>query len=365
MTRRTIEIDTLEQFDHHIEATQNLNGWFVQSIDLTRRGRVLRAVDPMGAVFLGCHLTDADASDLRGRGALLFPRLPHLPFNPYRPELYDAAELYGSGPYAESADAAIYAWSQTGPERQTVEHTLSAALHDHAITDGLDEAMEQTPADRVVGIMGGHAIRRGDRDFHRAAELAAHLTQSGRTVLTGGGPGAMEAANLGAYLSPWRDELDDAIRVLAEVPDFRPRMDAWVRQAFLVRDRWPAAEAGHSVGVPTWFYGHEPSNVFATEIAKYFTNALREDTLLQRCGGGIIYLPGAAGTVQEIFQAVTENYYAADDTQITPMILVDEDHWTQTLPAWPLLQQLGAGRGMGKAIHLVSSVEEAGALLVG
>lgn len=56
--------------------------------------------------------------------------------------------------------------------------------------------------------------------------------------------------------------------------------------------RWPIASAGRSLSIPTWFYGHEPTNVFATEIAKYFSNALREDTLLHRCGGGVVFLPG-------------------------------------------------------------------------
>ena len=56
--------------------------------------------------------------------------------------------------------------------------------------------------------------------------------------------------------------------------------------------------------------------MFATSIAKYFSNALREDVLLSRARGGIIYLPGAAGTVQEIFQAVTPNYYGDAATQI-------------------------------------------------
>ena len=96
------------------------------------------------------------------------------------------------------------------------------------------------------------------------------------------------------------------------MPGYQPDLDAWVASAYAVRERWPAAEAGPSLSIPTWFYGHEPTNLFATGIAKYFANALREDTLLHRCRGGIVYLPGQAGTVQEIFQAVTENFYAAD-----------------------------------------------------
>jgi predicted Rossmann-fold nucleotide-binding protein len=89
---------------------------------------------------------------------------------------------------------------------------------------------------------------------------------------------------------------------------------------------------------------------FATTIAKYFSNALREDTLIHRCGGGVVYLPGMAGTVQEIFQAVTENFYAADASLVTPLILIGREYWTEVYPAWPLLQRLGAGRPMGKLI---------------
>ncbi len=86
--------------------------------------------------------------------------------------------------------------------------------------------------------------------------------------------------------------------------------------------------------------------------------------MLHRCRGGIVYLPGQAGTVQEIFQAVTENFYAADPTSVAPMILVGVDYWTQTYPAWDLLQRLGAGRPMGHVIHCVDDVASAAALLL-
>ncbi len=162
----------------------------------------------------------------------------------------------------------------------------------------------------------------------------------------------MEAANLGAYLSPWPGALPEALLTLTRTPSFRPSIDAWVAAARTVRERWPAEEAGTSLSIPTWFYGHEPTNVFATMIAKYFANALREDTLLHRCRGGIVYLPGQAGTVQEIFQAVTENFYAADPSMVTPMILVGVDYWTRTYPAWPLLQQPGRRPGDGRG-HLL------------
>ena len=42
--------------------------------------------------------------------------------------------------------------------------------------------------------------------------------------------------------------------------------------------RWP--DGGESLGVPTWVYVDEPTTGFATHIAKYFTNSIREDGLL-------------------------------------------------------------------------------------
>jgi predicted Rossmann-fold nucleotide-binding protein len=362
VTRRLIDIESLADFDAHIEKTQRLNGWFVQSVDLTERADALLKVDPRGAVFLGCAFAPPVEKHLRSSGALLFPRLPDLPFDPYRTRLYDAAELYGSGDYAASLDATVYAWSHSHPAR-SLTGELGMTLHDHAITAELDDATSDLDRRAVVGIMGGHAALRGEETYRAAAGLGASLTAAGRMILTGGGPGAMEAANLGAYLSPWPGALDDALMIMTRAPGYRPNIDAWTRSAFRVRAHWPIPSAGRSLSIPTWFYGHEPTNVFATGIAKYFSNALREDTLLHRCGGGVVYLPGQAGTVQEIFQAVTENFYAADPSLIAPLILVGREYWTDVYPAWPLLQRLSAGRPLAELIYCVNDVKEAADLL--
>jgi predicted Rossmann-fold nucleotide-binding protein len=110
--------------------------------------------------------------------------------------------------------------------------------------------------------------------------------------------------------------------------------------------------------VPTWFYGHEPPNAFASHIAKFFQNSVREATLLERCTGGIVVLPGAAGTVQEIFQDACENYYA-DPATVAPMVLVGVEHWTGRVPAWPLLESLAEAGGFRVAVALVDDVDAA------
>ena len=49
-------------------------------------------------------------------------------------------------------------------------------------------------------------------------------------------------------------------------------------------DDWPR-QGG--LAIPTWLYGHEPANLFAGRIAKYFSNAIREDMILRLARGGI------------------------------------------------------------------------------
>jgi predicted Rossmann-fold nucleotide-binding protein len=228
------------------------------------------------------------------------------------------------------------------------------AVHDDSISDALDELLRGA---RVVGVMGGHAMKRGTQAYAGAARLGRELSRAGLTVATGGGPGAMEAANLGAYTAPYDDEvLEEACLLLAKSPSFTPSITEWAQAAFDVRTRWP--KGNHSVGIPTWFYGHEPPNAFASHIAKYFANATREDGLLARSNAGVVFLPGAAGTVQEIFDNATPNYYESRG-EPTPMVLVDREHWTERLPTWPLLRALARERSMESRIALVDRIEEA------
>lgn len=366
MTPVEHEIDTLEAFDAHLARGLHLDRCVVQSVDLTERAELLKRTSVDGAIFLGCILGPGLDESLRSRGALVFPRLPELPFNPYRPRLYEAPDLFDAvitgQDYTASHDALIYAWHRAQGNQPSLGATLAMSLHDHSMSESLDDWSRTRPDAMTIGIMGGHTAARGTGTFREAATLAGELTRGGRLVMTGGGPGAMEAANLGAYLAGQPEALDDAIAVLAAAADFRSDLTAWARAMLEVRRRWEPS--GESAGIPTWFYGHEPPNGFATVIAKYFSNAIREDTLLQRCRGGIVYLQGAAGTVQEIFQAATGNYYSPEGAPTTPMVLVGKDYWTGRLPAWPLLEALGRDRAMGTRLHLVDHVAEAAGVLL-
>ena len=177
------------------------------------------------------------------------------------------------------------------------------------------------------------------------------------TVATGGGPGAMEAANLGARLARASDEeVGAVVAAVSRVPGYRGRIGAWAGAGLDALAT--LADTADTLGIPTWHYGHEPPNVFASAIAKYVRNAVREAVLLEVCDAGIVFLPGAAGTVQEVFQDACENYYA-DPASVAPMVLVGRTHWTEELPVWPLLHRLADDRAMAGHVHLVDTVEEA------
>lgn len=364
---RTLEVESLDSFDRLVAAgARSMQGWHAQSLDLRGRAAQLEAMQAQGGIFLGCTFDAGVEDSLRSRGALIFPKLEAVPFNPYRGRLYTPQELYegiADSRYEDTPDARVYQWSIRPGQRHRLDATLAAALHDHSIGDALDELTRSDlcAGRTMVGVMGGHAAHRGSGVFEEAALLGRLLAKDGRVVATGGGPGTMEAANLGAYLSDapehdFRRALDD----LAAVPGFRPSVSAWARSAAAVVERHPGGTP--SLGVPTWFYGHEPPNFFATHIAKYFANAIREAILLELCNGGIVFLPGSGGTVQEIFQDACENYYGTPET-IMPMVLVGQEHWLRRYPAWPLLQSLAAGRRMENRIFLVDTVEEALAVL--
>jgi predicted Rossmann-fold nucleotide-binding protein len=348
---RVVHVESLADFDRRLAAgATSMRGWRVRRLDLTERSEALARCSLGGATFLGCEFAPGEAERVEAAGGLVLPDIGDSPVDVYRSRLYTADELYDDPDYRRSLDARAYAWAQ---HRPGPEDSLAQALHDHAIDGALDQWIRTR---HLVGVMGGHAVQRGQPAYADAARLGHQLGQH-HVVATGGGPGAMEAANLGgSFSSRPRSDLDEAVAALAEVPSFRPSVQAWARAALEVRDRLP--EPADSLGIPTWHYGHEPPNVFPTVIAKYFGNPAREAILLEICDGGIVFLPGAGGTVQEVFQDACENYYA-DESSVAPMVLVGREYWTETVPAWPLLRSLARGRTMEAHVHLVGDVDEA------
>ena len=150
-------------------------------------------------------------------------------------------------------------------------------------------------------------------------------------------------------------ELDDALGILAAAPTYRDA--GWLATAFTVIKRYPQSTYA-SLGIPTWLYGHEPSTPFATHIAKLFENSIREDNILTFAYGGVIYAPGSAGTMQEIFQDAVQNHYLSFGFS-SPMIFLGREYWTSEMPVYRLLKYLEErGRYKNLLLTLTDEREE-------
>ena len=355
---RGVQIDTLADFDHRLAAgATTLRGWRVRELDLSARSAELRDLRLAGALFLGCRFAPGDAARAEARGAIVVPDLRGAPVDLHLDHLYRPEDLYDTPSYAESLDARAYAWSQTAHDRDA---SMAKALHDHAV----DEALTDWVAGRrLVGVMGGHALERGTPGYRDAARLGQRLGVA-HVVATGGGPGAMEAANFGAYVGGIAETggLDESLDLLAEVPSFRPSVEAWVRAGFTVRERFPggADSLGH------------PHLVLRPRTAQRDGQRDREVRPQRPARGGPAGgLPcrhrvpprrgrdrpgGLPGRLRELLR---RRVLGRSDGPGRPCVL-DRD-----LPAWPLLKALARGRPMEQHVHLVDDVDAAAALFAG
>ncbi len=286
--------------------------------------------------------------------------LDQAPFEVTRKTLYTAAELYEGFDVDDEAsfetcfDSVVYQrYKALGQHAPNVKELLARCLHDHAIHAALARFFQEHNHRHCVGIMGGHALLRTDKMFGEIARLSQRLTARGFVMLSGGGPGAMEATHLGAWMAGRSDEeMEDALQMLSGAPSFRDK--GWLKSAFEVIDKYPQ-EQFVSLGIPTWVYGHEPSTPFATHIAKFFENSLREDSILTLAFGGIVFAPGSAGTLQEIFQEAVQDHYLSFG-YASPMIFLGKRFWTEEIPVYPLLEHLmSTGRYKNLLLSLTDS----------
>lgn len=359
------EFETIDALDSYLAQTDKhdpLMGAAFQHLDLRDHSDALLSSSLYGSLFLDCTLSPEARQHADGSGALFFPAIPNLPFLPYRNRLYDALELmdgfvHGAPDgFSHTVDNVIYEhyMAHDGAHTEDLCETIARRLHDHAVTDGLQEFLKGR---MPVAVMGGHAMMRTDRAYRDVAYMAMRLTEAGYLLVSGGGPGAMEATNLGGWLAG-RDlaDLDTALEILASVPSYKERQ-GWLETAFAVREKFPCESGFVNLGIPTWLYGHEPPNIFATHIAKYFANSVREDGLLAIALGGVIFSPGSAGTIQEIFQDAAQNHYKTMGV-VSPMIFFDKTYWTKTKPVYPVLHALAQGYEYAELLSITDDPDE-------
>lgn len=339
-------IKEIESIKDLLKQGNSLLNLTIQDLDLTNVDIDWTNIKLANTVFLGCNMTRETETILRDKGAFIYPKFVGYPYNPYRKNLYTWQELMeGYDPdNDQSLDFRIYTHFNNQRFSADINEALAQRIHDHAIDDALLEIIGMhengMTEKKCVGIMGGHSVLRTDEAFTTVALIGKKLCEDGYYVLTGGGPGVMEAGNMGAYFADKpEEELLDAIEILKKVPSFKD--SGYIEITKQVLEKYPNGK--DSLAIPTWFYGHEPPNLFAKHIAKYFANSIREDILLSVSLYGVIYAPGSSGTMQEVFDDLNQNHY---ETQgyASPMVFFSKDFWIKNSGIFPLLEKFSDGK---------------------
>ena len=150
-------------------------------------------------------------------------------------------------------------------------------------------------------------------EYALARETARLAGEQGLAIITGGGPGAMEAANLGA-----RDAGAPSIGLNIELP-FEQGMNEHV-----------------NLGL-TFHY--------------FFTRKV----MFVRYASGFVVFPGGFGTFDELFEALT--LIETDKIRNFPVVLVGSDYWSGLLD-WMREKMLGEAKISAEDLDLVTLTDE-------
>ena len=127
-----------------------------------------------------------------------------VPYELFREHLYSATDLYRGyrmdkpETFKDSYDQQVYKYYiNKGKTTTDIKETLGRTLHDHSMTNAMNDFLSHFDEKQVVGIMGGHGLLRTEDSYRQVVLVSKKLTESGCLMVSGGGPGAMEATHLG------------------------------------------------------------------------------------------------------------------------------------------------------------------------
>ena len=136
---------------------------------------------------------------------------------------------------------------------------------------------------KAVSIFGSARTPRDDPRYEQARRFAQRLGEAGFAIITGGGPGIMEAANRGA----------------------------------------------HEAGVPSVGVGielpHEQGMNDYVDLALNFHYFFTRKVMFVRYASGFVVFPGGFGTMDELFEAATLRQ--TEKIRYFPIVLVGSDYW--------------------------------------
>jgi len=164
----------------------------------------------------------------------------------------------------------------------------------------------------AVTVFGSARIREDDPVYGEAREVGRLLAEAGFAVVTGGGPGVMEAANRGA-----RDA--DGLSV------------------------------GFNIELP-----HEQFANRYLDISLTFKHFYARKTMFVKAAEGFVIFPGGFGTLDELFESLT--LIQTGKVMHFPVVLFGSDHW-RGLISWWNDKLLGEGMIAPDDVQLVGTTD--------
>jgi uncharacterized protein (TIGR00730 family) len=170
------------------------------------------------------------------------------------------------------------------------------ASHDGALPENLASIVEEFKAgfaaveriDRpAVSIFGSARVREDSRIYEAARSVGRYFAERRWAVITGGGPGAMEAANRGAK-------------------------------------EGGGLSVGFNIDLP-----HEQGSNPYLDISYTFRHFYARKVCFVKPAEGFVIFPGGFGTLDELFEALT--LIQTGKAQNFPVVLFDTDYWGELL----------------------------------
>lgn len=159
------------------------------------------------------------------------------------------------------------------------------------------EAVDRIPKPAVT-IFGSARVHAGDPPYEHARTVARRFSQNGWSVVTGGGPGVMEAANRGAK-------------------------------------EGRGLSVGFNIELP-----HEQESNPYLDLSLTFRHFYVRKTMFVKAAEGFVVFSGGFGTADELFEALT--LIQTGKVLHFPVVLVGSDYWAELI-AWIQEEALASG----------------------